>query len=172
MTAAEEVIDIVQLNPRMKVKLVAPGHLPHWTLQANRVPVDQRNLFARFLHLAPVREAKPIPQLYRKGWVMLQFHNHDFMAVESAVGIIAEGLGLPIEEGQFSHLDFLPGSTAYVPDWLDNLMGHRERTILHHPAAQFLQVDGDGTRLPAHQQWIESPAGTMLIDSHARKILA
>lgn len=62
-------------------------------------------------------------------------------------------------------------SSMYVPPWLWELAGQREREILEHPHARTFHEDQEGNRYPAHQQWIESPAGTMLIDSRARKIL-
>lgn len=62
-------------------------------------------------------------------------------------------------------------SPAHVPPWLEALMGAREREIVYHPQARFLQEDQEGNRYPAHQQWIESPVGTMLIDGRQRRIL-
>ena len=62
-------------------------------------------------------------------------------------------------------------SRAYVWPWLEALLGQREREIVYHPQARFLQEDQEGNRYPAHQQWIESPAGTMLIDSRLQRIL-
>lgn len=62
-------------------------------------------------------------------------------------------------------------SRAYVWPWLEALLGEREREIVYHPQAQCLQEDQEGNRYPPHQQWIESPAGTMLIDSQLRRIL-
>lgn len=171
MTMAEEVHELAQMTPRMKVLLVAPGHQPGWSLQAIRVPYAHRNLFARFMHYTEVREALPIPQMYHQGWLMLNFRNPNIGVVEDAAARISTGLGVTINEGQFTHLDFLPSPVA-VPEWLDNVMGQRERTILHHPAARFLQEDREGNRLPDHQQWIESPAGTLWIDSVEKKILA
>jgi hypothetical protein len=62
-------------------------------------------------------------------------------------------------------------SRAYVPPWLAAQLGQREREIVYHPQARFLQEDQEGNRYPAHQQWVESPVGTLLIDSHLRRIL-
>jgi hypothetical protein len=62
-------------------------------------------------------------------------------------------------------------SRAFVWPWLDALLGQREREIIRHPQARFLQEDQEGHRYPAHQQWIESPVGTMLIDTRLRRIL-
>jgi hypothetical protein len=58
-----------------------------------------------------------------------------------------------------------------VPAWLEALLGAREREILRHPQCVFLHEDQEGNRYPNHQQWIESPVGTMLIDSRRRCIL-
>lgn len=62
-------------------------------------------------------------------------------------------------------------SQAFVPPWLEALLGQHERGIIYHPQARFLQEDQEGNRYPAHQQWIESPVGTMLIDSHEQRII-
>lgn len=62
-------------------------------------------------------------------------------------------------------------SRAYTPPWLDGQMGQREREIIFHPQARFLQEDQEGNRYPAHQQWVESPVGTLLIDSRLQRIL-
>ncbi len=62
-------------------------------------------------------------------------------------------------------------SWAYVPQWLEALMGQREREIIRHPQARFLQEDQEGNRYPNHQKWIESPVGTMLICGRSQKIL-
>ena len=62
-------------------------------------------------------------------------------------------------------------STAHVPPWLQAQLGAREREIVYHPQARFLQEDQEGNRYPNHQQWIESPVGTLLIDSKAQRIL-
>lgn len=62
-------------------------------------------------------------------------------------------------------------STTYVPDWLQELLGAREREILYHPQVRLLHEDQEGNRYPAHQQWIESPVGTMLIDAKRQCIL-
>lgn len=62
-------------------------------------------------------------------------------------------------------------STAFVPAWLEALLGVRERDIIYHAQARFLQEDQEGNRYPNHQQWIESPVGTMLTDSRLRRIL-
>lgn len=62
-------------------------------------------------------------------------------------------------------------SRAFVPQWLDAMLGQREREIVYHPQARFLQEDQEGNRYPGHQQWIESPVGTMLIDSRLQRIL-
>jgi len=62
-------------------------------------------------------------------------------------------------------------SRVYVPPWLKKLLGAREREIIYHPHAQFLQEDQEGNRYPSHQQWIEAPVGTMLIDAKQRRIL-
>ncbi len=58
-----------------------------------------------------------------------------------------------------------------VPPWLESLLGVRERSIIYHPQARTLHEDQEGNRYPSHQQWIESPLGTMLIDSQRRAIL-
>jgi len=60
---------------------------------------------------------------------------------------------------------------GYVPAWLESIIGVREREILQHPEGRIYQVDNDGNRLPTHQQWIESPVGTMWIDSKMKKII-
>lgn len=62
-------------------------------------------------------------------------------------------------------------SAMYIPPWLASLAGHRELEILQHPHARTFQEDQEGNRYPAHQQWIESPVGTLLICSRERKIL-
>jgi hypothetical protein len=62
-------------------------------------------------------------------------------------------------------------STASVPAWLEAQLGHREREIIYHPQARFLKEDQEGNRCPSHQQWIESPVGTMLVDGHLRRVL-
>jgi hypothetical protein len=62
-------------------------------------------------------------------------------------------------------------SIINVPAWLQALLGQREREIIYHPQARLLQEDQEGNRHPNHQQWIESPVGTMLIDSRLRRIL-
>lgn len=59
----------------------------------------------------------------------------------------------------------------YVPPWLDKIMSESDREIAQHRRAQFLKVDPDGTRLPAHQQYIESPVGSMVIDSRQKAII-
>ncbi|WP_404667029.1 hypothetical protein [Roseateles asaccharophilus] len=62
-------------------------------------------------------------------------------------------------------------SRMYIPEWLRSLAGPREMQILQHPHACTFQEDQEGNRYPPHQQWIESPVGTMLICSRERKIL-
>lgn len=59
----------------------------------------------------------------------------------------------------------------YVPPWLTRISGDREKAILDHPQAKIFEVDNDGNRLPAHQRWIESPVGSMWIDSKMKKII-
>lgn len=59
----------------------------------------------------------------------------------------------------------------FVPAWLIPLMGEREKAIINHRRAKFLREDLDGNRYPDHQQWIESPVGTMLIDSKKKAII-
>lgn len=59
----------------------------------------------------------------------------------------------------------------YVPPWLDAILSASDREIVEHPKAVFLHEDRDGNRLPNHQQWIESPAGSMWIDSQRKVII-
>lgn len=59
----------------------------------------------------------------------------------------------------------------YVPPWLDAIMCASDREIAEHPKAVFLHEDRDGNRLPQYQQLIESPAGSMWIDSQRRAII-
>lgn len=60
---------------------------------------------------------------------------------------------------------------CYVPQWLEAIMSDSDRAIIEHPKALFLAEDPEGNRLPNHQQWIESPAGSMWIDSQKKAIL-
>lgn len=59
----------------------------------------------------------------------------------------------------------------YIPSWLIALCTESDLEIIQHREAMFLQVDSDGVRLPDHQQYIESPAGAMLIDSQKKAII-
>jgi hypothetical protein len=47
-------------------------------------------------------------------------------------------------------------SRVSVPAWLEAQLGQREREIIYHPQARFLQEDQEGSRHPNHQQWIGS----------------
>ena len=62
-------------------------------------------------------------------------------------------------------------SAVHVQKWLEPLLGVRELEITYHSQARFLQEDQDGNRYPRHQQWIESPVGTILIDSRLKAII-
>ena len=59
----------------------------------------------------------------------------------------------------------------HVPQWLMPILGAHDREIICHPQARFLQVDQDDNRLPRHQQWIESPVGSMWVDARQKKII-
>lgn len=59
----------------------------------------------------------------------------------------------------------------YVPPWLDAILSASDREITEHRQAVFLMEDWDGNRLPKHQQFIESPAGSMWIDSQRKAII-
>lgn len=67
------------------------------------------------------------------------------------------------------HADLM--SQNYVPPWLNAIMSPADRAIVQHRLARFLTQDNEGNRLPAHQQWIESPVGSMWIDAKEKAIL-
>lgn len=61
---------------------------------------------------------------------------------------------------------------AYIPPWLEPLLGARERAIVEHPQVRVLAVDQDGNRLPQFQRQLETPDGRrMTIDSQRRAII-
>jgi hypothetical protein len=59
----------------------------------------------------------------------------------------------------------------YLPLWLEALLTETDRAIVEHPKAVFLMEDRDRNRLPDYQQLIESPAGSMWIDSQRKAII-
>lgn len=61
-------------------------------------------------------------------------------------------------------------AAPHIPEWLEPLLSQNDRDIMTHPMAVFLQEDPDGNRLPGHQQLIESPVGSMYIDSIQKAI--
>lgn len=59
----------------------------------------------------------------------------------------------------------------HIPSWLDAILAESDRKIIMHPNVKVLAVDNEGNRLPTHQQWIESPAGSMWIDAKKKVIV-
>lgn len=63
-------------------------------------------------------------------------------------------------------------SWAYIPPWLDALMGERERAIMTHPYVRALHMDRDGNRLPNDQMLLETPDGdSFLICATTQRII-
>lgn len=60
---------------------------------------------------------------------------------------------------------------GYIPPWLNAILSPQDRAIVAHPQSKALNEDQEGNRLPMHQQWIESPIGSIWIDAKAKAIL-
>lgn len=65
------------------------------------------------------------------------------------------------------------GSHLHIPEWLDAIMGKREREIINHPTAYTSNHDSDypDNRLPVGQQHIKSDIGRFTISGRKRQII-